>query len=67
MEIMSKDLDYYYVIKPILNCVFGDIVLLTSEEAELLKDYVQHYPEYKEVLKRKETGDVKFSRRFKKY
>ncbi len=64
---MSKDLDYYYVIKPILNCVFGDIVLLTSEEAELLKDYVQHYPEYREVLKRKETGDGKFSRRFKKY
>lgn len=67
MEIMSKDLDYYYIIKPILNCVFGDIVLLTSEEAELLKDYVQHYPEYRELLKRKETRDVKFSRRFKKY
>lgn len=53
MEVMC---DYYYIIKPILNSLFGDIVLLTPEEAEVLKDYVQPYPEYKEVLKRQKEA-----------
>lgn len=51
---------YYYIVVPILDKVLGDVVFLSDEEATLLKDYIEPYPQYAEVKERAErNGNIK--------
>ncbi len=59
--------DYYYIVIPILDKKLGDVVLLSEEEAEDLKKYVQHYPEYREVKRRQEIKNGNIRPSIKEY
>lgn len=41
---LDSNCKWYYIVAPILDKVLGDIVYLSEEEADLLKDYIELYP-----------------------